>query len=169
MMEETSKVHAHAVPPVTLVLGVGNTLLSDESVGVRVIEYIGGEMTMAPGVELVDGGTMGLSLLPVMEEAANLIIVDAAILEDAPGTVCVYVGGEMDAFLRTRGRTPHDIGLDDLLDALRLRGRLPEARALVCIQPESISVGDSLSEAVAAAVPVAAHRVADLIRQWTGE
>ena len=112
---------------------------------------------------------MGLGLLPVMEEAENLVIVDAAILEASPGAVRVFVGGEMDAFLRTRGRTPHDIGLDDLLDALRLCDRLPVTRALICIQPKSISVGNTLSEAVAAAVPVAAYRVADLIRQWTGE
>lgn len=168
-MAETSEANSQSNVPVTLVLGVGNTLLSDESVGVRVVEYMGSEMVLPAGVVLMDGGTMGLGLLPMMQEAENLIIVDAAVLDMSPGAVRVFFGGEMDSFLRTRGRTPHDIGLDDLLDALRLCDRLPVTRALVCIQPRSISVGRTLSEAVASAVPLAARRVADLIRQWTGE
>ena len=152
--------------PDTLVLGIGNTLLSDEGVGVRVIEHMDSEVTLPPGVELMDGGTMGLGLLPSMEDARNLIVVDAARLNAETGTVRLFVGTDMDAFLKARGRTPHDVGLDDLMDALRIRDRLPANRALIGIQPEDLSVGNTLSEAVAAAIPEAATQTVDLTGRW---
>jgi hydrogenase maturation protease len=150
-----------------LVLGVGNVLLSDEAVGVRLAEAVGAAPEAAAlGLKALDGGTMGLSLLVEMEDAAALIIVDAARLGAAAGTVRVFLGAEMDDFLRHRGRSPHDIGLDDLMDGLRLRGAVPARRALIGIEPASLSVGRSLSPQVEAAVPIAVGCVLDLARTW---
>ncbi len=149
----------------TLVLGLGNTLLTDEAVGVRVVERLQG-MPVSAGLTLRDGGTMGLTLLVEMEDADAMVVVDAAWLQSDPGTMRVFEGAEMDHFLRTRGRNPHDIGLDDLMDALRLREAVPEHRALVGIEPASLSVGDSLSPAVALSVPKAAAAVLGIVEKW---
>lgn len=150
-----------------LVLGVGNTLLSDEAVGVRVTEALANHPERAAlGLRLMDGGTMGLTLLVDMEDADALIVVDAASLGAAPGTVQVFTGADMDHFLRHRGRSPHDIGLDDLMDGLRLRHAVPERRALIGIQPAVLTVGEHLTPAVAAAVPLAAQAVVELARGW---
>lgn len=151
-----------------LVLGLGNTLLSDEAVGVRVVDAL----TNAPesgelGLRLLDGGTMGMSLLVEMEDADALIIIDAAFLQESPGFLKVFEGQDMDHFLRHRGRSPHDIGLDDLMDGLRLREAVPERRALVAIQPEILTVGENLTESVAASVPKAVQTVVNLARRWT--
>lgn len=148
-----------------LILGLGNTLLTDEAVGVRVAEHVG-TRPEAAGLRILDGGTMGLTLLVEMEDADAMVIVDAAYLDAEPGTVRVFEGREMDHFLRTRGRNPHDIGLDDLMDALRLRQAVPERRALVGVQPADLSVGEQMTEAVAAAVPGAAAAVLDLVARW---
>jgi hydrogenase maturation protease len=150
-----------------LVLGIGNTLLSDEAVGVRVTEYLADHPEAAKlGLKLLDGGTMGLTLLVEMEDADALIVIDAAMLGQPAGSVQMFEGPDMDHFLRHRGRNPHDVGLDDLMDGLRLREAVPEHRALIGIQPLSIQVGEHLSPSVAAAVPEAAERIIALARRW---
>ena len=70
-------IERNSVHPI-LVLGVGNLLLTDESAGVRVIGFLEERMPESSGVILMDGGTIGLGLLNAMEDAASLIIVDAA-------------------------------------------------------------------------------------------
>ncbi len=150
-----------------LVLGLGNILLTDEQVGVRVAEAVGRHEDAATlGIRALDGGTMGLTLLVDMEDADAMIVIDAANLGGAPGDVAVFEGAEMDHFLRTRGRNPHDIGLDDMLDGLRLRGAVPERRALVGVQPEDMQVGEAMTPAVAAAVDEAVAAVMGLARRW---
>lgn len=150
-----------------LVLGVGNTLLTDEAVGVRVVEALQDHPDSAElGLKLMDGGTMGLTLLVAMEDADALIVVDAAYLGEGPGAVKVFEGPDMDHFLRNRGRSPHDIGLDDLMDGLRLREAVPEHRALVGIEPQILTIGEHLTEPVAMAVPQAANAILQLARRW---
>lgn len=150
-----------------LVLGVGNTLLTDEAVGVRVVEALAAHPDCAAlGLKPLDGGTMGMTLLVDMEDAEALVVVDAAQLHRDPGALEVFTGEDMDTFLRNRGRSPHDIGLDDLMDGLRLRGAVPERRALVAIQPETLTVGEHLTPAVADAVPRAVDEILTLAHAW---
>lgn len=150
-----------------LVLGLGNTLLTDEAVGVRVVEYLE-SMSEAKdlGLKLMDGGTMGLTLLVDMEDADAIIVIDAAVLGQEPGAVQVFEGLDMDHFLRHRGRSPHDIGLDDIMDGLRLREAVPEHRAIIGIQPEILTVGENLTADVQKAVPQAAKIVLEIVKRW---
>ncbi len=150
-----------------LVLGLGNILLSDEAVGVRVVNHLQGlPAADTQGLTLMDGGTMGLSLLVAMEDADAMIVIDAAVLGEKPGAVKIFEGSDMDYFLRHRGRSPHDIGLDDILDGLRLREAVPEHRALLGIQPAVLTIGEHLTVDVAAAVPMAAEAILHLVRSW---
>jgi len=150
-----------------LVLGLGNILLTDEAVGVRVVEHLQNHPDHdGLGLKLVDGGTMGLTLLIDMEDADAMIVVDAAVLDKEPGAVQIFEGPDMDHFLRHRGRSPHDIGLDDIMDGLRLREAVPERRALVGIQPAVLTVGEDLTPAVQDAVPQAAEAILELIQHW---
>jgi len=150
-----------------LVLGLGNTLLTDEAVGVRVIEHLrDNPKNDNTGLTLMDGGTMGLTLLVAMEDADAMIVVDAALLDQSPGAVHVFEGPDMDHFLRHRGRSPHDIGLDDIMDGLRLREAVPRHRALVGIQPAVLTVGEHLTPDVKAALPAAAKAIRALVASW---
>lgn len=150
----------------TLVLGVGNTLLTDEGVGVHVVNHLRRHHSDLSGVTFMDGGTLSFTLAESIAEADWLIVVDAAELKAPPGTVRVFEDLAMDRFLGVGKRSVHEVGLLDLLDIARLTDTLPVRRALVGIQPAQFGWGDWPSPPVAAAIPAAARRVLDLIRQW---
>ncbi len=150
----------------TLVLGIGNNLLSDEGAGVHAIHYLSEHYPPPPGVEYLDGGTLSFTLAAAVEEADNLIVLDAAQLNASPGTVRQFIGENMDNFLGNTKRSVHEVGLVDLLNIARLTERLPKNRALIGIQPEKLDWGEWPSEPVVQAIPQAAALVQALIHQW---
>jgi hydrogenase maturation protease len=142
-----------------LVLGVGNVLMRDEGVGVHVAREIARDQSSIGGdVRVVDGGTLGLDLLPLIADARALVLIDAVDLRAEPGTVSVLrddavhgaLGGHLSA---------HQVGLGDLVAVGRLTGALPERVVLVGIQPAVIEVGIELTTECAAAVPRAIDAV----------
>jgi hydrogenase maturation protease len=151
-----------SAPRPLLVLGVGNVLLRDEGVGVRVAREIAALPAgqLPPGTEVVDGGTLGLDLLPMIEDAAAIVMVDAVNLRSEPGATRVLRDEELHTAL-AQHVSPHQVGVGDLLAAARLAGSLPERVSLVAIQPEVIEIGLELTPAVEAAVPIAV----DLVRR----
>jgi hydrogenase maturation protease len=151
----------------TLVLGIGNTLLSDEGVGVHMLAHLETNHPDLPRVEYLDGGTLSFTLAAWIEEADNLVVIDAAQLDSAPGTVQVFEGDEMDRFAGRTKRSVHEVSLGDLLAMAHLTDTLPQHRALVAIQPGEIDWGSQLSDAVERALPEAAGRVAGLVRRWS--
>lgn len=152
----------------TLVLGVGNTILTDEGVGPWVVERLRALNPDAPGINWMDGGTLSFSIAAFVEDAEHLIVVDATELRADPGTVKVFEDEDMDRMLGGHGRSIHEVGLMDLMNMARLTERLPRRRALVGIQPEIVDWGTAPTAAVGAAMPVAARAVAELIGRWTG-
>jgi hydrogenase maturation protease len=117
--------------------------------------------------QCVDGGTMSFTLLPYVEAAASMLVIDAANLEQPPGTFVLFEGTAMDDFLTSaRRRTVHEVGLMDLLDIARLLGCLPTRRALLCVQPERIDWSMSLSAPVEQSIGAATLRVKALLQQW---
>jgi len=151
----------------TLVLGIGNTLLGDEGAGVWVIERLQRRSVADfPRLQLLDGGTLSFSLAPILEDSEQLIVVDAAELQQAPGSVQVFSGAAMDEFSRRACNSVHEVGLSDLLDIMRLTERLPTRRALVGIQPLFVDWSTEPSEPVARAIPEAVQRVLDLATGW---
>lgn len=153
----------------TLVLGVGNTILTDEGVGPWVVDRLSELNPEVPGVTWMDGGTLSFSIAASVEDAEYLIVVDATNLKADPGTVQVFVDAEMDRMLSQHGRSVHEVGLMDLMNMARFADRVPQRRALVGIQPEIVDWGTEPSPRVAAAVPEAARAVAALIKDWTGQ
>ena len=151
----------------TLVLGIGNTLLTDEGAGIHVLQALQESYPETTGVTYLDGGTLSFTLAGAVEESDNLIVLDAAQLKSKPGTVDCLVNEEMDNFLGTTKRSVHEVGLLDLLDIARLTGNLPVRRALVAIQPDVIDWGERPTEDVAAAIPVAVDKVVGLLKEWT--
>lgn len=151
----------------TLVLGMGNTLLRDEGVGVHTVRYLQHRHGDTVGAEFLDAGTLSFALVSRIEEGRNLIILDAVHMQEPPGTVRVFEGEDMDRFLKQRRRlSMHEVSLVDLLAIARLTGLLPPRRALVGIEPESFDLGEQPTEPVARAIPLAAEAVLGLIRRW---
>jgi len=151
-----------------LVLGIGNTLLSDEGVGVHAIHYLAEHSPQLPDVELLDGGTLSFTLAGSIAEADGLIVVDAARLDEAPGSVRQFEGAAMDAFLKGSRGSVHEVGLSELLDMARLTGDLPGQRCLIGIQPRVLDWGEQPTPEVAAALPAAAGLVLETIGRWRG-
>lgn len=149
-----------------LVLGLGNRLLGDDAAGPIVIEQLVQRHGERPGTSWRDGGTLGLSLLPEIEDADALVVVDAARFGASPGTVQVFEGLAMDAQLGGRKQSAHELALADLMGAAALGGRLPPRRALVAVEPASTALGLEPTPAVAAALPALVSAVEALVARW---
>ena len=146
------------------IVGIGNNLLTDDGAGIHALNLLANEQT--DGVNCIDGGTVGLALLDRLSARDGLIALDAMILGKKPGTVTVLQGEDMDAHLRNQRGSVHEVGLSDLMDALRLRGELPDNRALIGIEPADMDWGTEPTQPVAAAVPEAAAQARRLVREW---
>ena len=149
-----------------LVLGLGNTLLTDEAVGIAVIRRLQADHADLANVRYLDGGTLSFTLADPIAEASGLIVVDAAALGQTPGSVRVFEDDAMDRQLSGKGKSVHEVSLADLLDMARLTDTLPEKRCLVAIEPETVDWGEQLTPAVAAAVPKAVDAVRGVIERW---
>jgi len=135
-----------------LVLGLGNLLLGDDALGLRLLEALASERSAA---EFLDGGTRGLALLPYLAHRRALIILDAVALGAPPGTVHRLQGDTLSAH---RAVTAHGSNALELLAAARLLGDLPPFVTIIGIEPACIRTGIGLSPAVEAAIPEALFR-----------
>lgn len=153
----------------TLILGIGNTLLSDEGTGVHALNLIQSEYTDIPNITFLDGGTLSFTLASWIEDCDNLIVFDAAELQLPAGSVKTFAGADMDAFLGAAKRSAHEVGLMDLMDIARLTDHLPVNRALIGIQPEYMDWGMQPTEAVQQALPDAVKQAIILIETWNNE
>lgn len=150
----------------TLILGIGNNLLTDEGIGVHVVQYLEKHHADTPDVTFLDGGTLSFTLAEPMAEHDNLIVVDAARLGEPAGTIKCLEGEDMDRYLKGNRASVHEVGLVDLFDISRLSGTFPKNRALIGVEPESLGWGDYPSPAVAPAIAGAARRALDLAARW---
>ena len=149
----------------TLVLGLGNILLGDEGVGIRVVERLQARYDLPDEVQVLDGGTLGLDLLPYVEDADRLLVVDAMELGAEPGTIARLEGKEVPAYLGVKV-SPHQVGLADLMAVTRLRGQFPSELVLWGVQPAVIAVGIDLSPVVEAQVEPLVEKVVAELQQW---
>lgn len=152
----------------TLILGLGNVLLTDEAVGAEVLKQLAPLAESDPDLRLYDGGTLSFTLAGPIGDAERLIVVDAAAMNDPPGTVRLFEGEAMDRQLSQHAKSVHEVSLADLFDIARLTDSLPSQRALIGIEPERIDWGDQLTPAVAAAVPETIQLITDLLARWRG-
>ena len=153
----------------TTILGIGNSLLRDEGIGIHVLKALKAQLPDDDSLSLIDGGTLSFTLATEIETSDRLVVIDAAQLGDVPGTVRCFIGDEMDNFLGSCKRSVHEVGLLDLFDIARLTQTLPGQRALVGIQPASVDWGEEPTEPVAAAIPVAVQKVCELLELWRTE
>ncbi|MFT9417387.1 HyaD/HybD family hydrogenase maturation endopeptidase [Acetobacter sp.] len=152
-----------------LVLGIGNILWADEGFGVRAVEHLAAHYSFGPEVEIMDGGTQGLYLLPVLEDLETLIIVDAIDFGLPPATLHHVEGSAVPATIGARKMSLHQTGFQEVLALLDLRGHAPRAIHLVGVQPVTMQdYGGGLTEAVARQVSPAVQMVLDLLTQRYG-
>lgn len=151
-----------------LLLGIGNTLLSDEGIGIHIVQaLLDAPEGLRAGVEYLDGGTLSFTLAGPIQDADALIVVDAAQLNAVPGALQIFLGEDMDQFLNAnRKSSVHEVGLTDLRAIAILAGHWPARRAMLAIQPQKLDWGEQPSEAVAAAIPLACQQINLLMDAW---
>lgn len=148
-----------------LVLGIGNLLMTDDAAGVEVVNRLKERCSFPEEITLLDGGTLGLDLLPYLEGVDRLLVVDAVETDEAPGTVVRMSGDDIPLTLATKV-SPHQMGLKDLLLVAELQGHAPEEMVLLGVQPVSTAMGLERSPAITAAIEVLCARVLDELAAW---
>lgn len=130
-----------------LVLGLGNVLCGDDGLGIVAVHELERLYRPAGGVSLVDGGTLGLSLLSIFQDSQDVIIVDAIHADGPPGSLVRLEGDDVAPAVRTR-LSVHQIGVADLLDGLRLLDTYPRRLILLGLVPVTMELGLERSAAI---------------------
>jgi hydrogenase maturation protease len=143
-----------------LVLGLGNVLLGDDGVGAAAIALLLDRYEPPPRARVLDGGTLGLSLLPYLEDAESVILVDAIRTDRAAGSLVRLDGEEVAPAVATR-LSPHQIGVSDLLDGARWLGRYPARLVLLGLVPDTMDLVVGLSPQVAPSLPALVDGIVD--------
>jgi len=123
------------------------------------------EYTFPDSVELIDGGTKGLDLLPLFENRDKILIIDAANFRKEPGTIDMIEGDNIPSFLSTK-LSVHQIGLPDTLFAAKLMDIIPAEMCLVGIQPKSMETSTELSEEVRNQFEPFVRAILGKLRDW---
>jgi hydrogenase maturation protease len=132
--------------------------MGDDGFGLAVLARLGERWQLPEDVELVDGGTWGMSLLPTIEDSDHVLFLDAINTGSAPGTIAVIEREQLPRYFMLK-LSPHQIDIREVLAACELRGTLPDVTEAYGAQPEVIDMSTELSPALAARV----DEVADLV------
>ena len=150
-----------------VVLGIGNVLWADEGFGVRCVEALQAGWDFAPHVQLIDGGTQGLYLIPQVTAARRLLIIDAVDYGLAPGTLKLVENDQVPRFLGAKKMSLHQTGFQEVLMLAELTGRYPDEVLLIGCQPEQLEdYGGSLRPCVKAALERALAIAVERLEAW---
>jgi hydrogenase maturation protease len=164
-MRETQQMGVFQWPDRILLMGLGNILLGDEGVGIHAVHHLKERYHFDPPIEIVDGGTLGLDLLPFLENTDNALFVDAIDFGKEPGYVEEIEDGNIASAIQTR-LSVHHIGLSDLLLAALWMDKKPKKICLIGIQPESLAMGLKLSESIEDKMEELVKRVIARLETW---
>lgn len=148
-----------------LVLGLGNTIMTDDGFGVKVVTALSSRYHFHGPVKLVDGGTLGLDLLPQLEDVESLLIVDALDMRAEPGNVFRLEGDEVPRAFASK-LSVHQMGLQDLLAVAEFQGHSPRNLVVWGVQPECIEMGTELTATIAVMVEPVVKKVLAELEGW---
>jgi len=149
----------------TLILGLGNSLMGDDGFGVKAVTALSSRYRLSGDVRLLDGGTLGLDLLPYLEGVEHLLIIDALEMQAPPGKVFRLEGEDVPRAFASK-LSVHQMGIQDLLAVAELQGHLPNRLVVWGVQPQSIEMRLELTPAVAAALPEVVQGVVTELQDW---
>ena len=151
--------------PKTIVIGVGSPLMGDDGVGVVAVERLREEVGSVEGVAFLDGGTWGMQLLPAIEDADRLLVLDAIRDGRSPGVVVRLEKDEIPRLLYQKV-SPHQIDLREVFAVAELRGTVPAEAVALGVEPDRVEFRDGLSEAVQGALPDLLAAAVEQLRRW---
>ena len=148
-----------------LVLGLGNLVMTDDALGSRTIQELEKRFRFPEQVVLLDGGTLGLDLLPRLEGIEKLLVVDALQMGAAPGEVFRLEGEDVPRAFANK-LSVHQMGLQDLLAVAELQGHLPQQLVVWGAQSGSIEMGMEMTAAVSTAMERVIIAVVEELTRW---
>jgi hydrogenase maturation protease len=148
-----------------LVIGLGNPIMADDGLGLAALERLRERWSVPKSVRLVDGGTWGMNLLPLIEGAEHVIFLDAI---DAGRPVGTAVVVERDELPRLFGLklSAHQVDLREVLAAAELRGTLPASLVAIGLQPGRVEMGVGLSPEVEAGLDDVLGLLSERLARW---
>lgn len=147
------------------VLGIGNTILTDEGFGVRVVEYLQKNYKFPQNVALIDGGTLGVELQHFIIGTQKLLIIDSIDGGAAQGTTFHLHGDEILKHF-TQKISAHEIGIQDILTMLEITGKKIPCVELLGAQPYSLDAGTELTPQMEKLLPQFADKALEILKSW---
>jgi len=132
-----------------IVIGLGNTLMSDEGVGVRVVQRLLDFAGRFPLVDFVDAGTAGMSILHLIRDKDKAIFIDCARMGEKPGAIRKFTPQEIKSTKVLAHRSLHEADLIKVIDLAGQLGQCPAEMVIFGIEPEVVEPGAGLSETLA--------------------
>lgn len=149
----------------TIVLGVGNKLLSDEGLGVEAVQALRHLYNFSEKVELLDGGTLGLDLLYFLDGCDRLLILDAVLGGKEPGTIYRIEGQDVKGYFK-RKVSAHEIGIQEVLAMMEIMGKTPKEVCVMGIEPQRFDISTELSPIVKEKLPALLEMVVEKLKEW---
>ncbi len=150
--------------PATRILALGNVLVSDDAVGPYLLATLHAHWTFPDGVDLVDAGTPGFDLLPMIDDVQTLILLDSITGPGEPGSVHLSTREQIIGGRLPQRRGPHDPSLRAVLLEAQMRGIGPEKVFLVGVVPKYTRAGTQLTKIVREALPEAEKLTIEILR-----
>lgn len=147
------------------VLGIGNTILSDEGFGVKVVEHLKKNYDFPENVALIDGGTLGVELQHFIVGTKKLLIIDSIDGGDEAGKIFHLRGDEILKHF-TQKISAHEIGIQDILTMLEITDKKIPVVELIGAQPYSLDAGTELTPEMKKLVPIFAEKVLEILKSW---
>lgn len=147
------------------ILGIGNTLYSDEGIGVQILPTLEEFFKDDPFVEVFDGSTDGMRLLGPVEDADYLIIIDAINAGKEGGTIITVEGDEVPAYFGVK-MSIHQLGFQEVLAAAKMRDRYPKNIVMIGMQPTSLELGVELTKTNQEKVPELIEEIIKQVNHW---
>lgn len=148
------------------ILGIGNTLFSDEGVGIHLLPILEEALKDYENIDIVEGLTDGMKLLGPVEDAENLIIIDAINAGKPGGSIIKLEGNEIPAYFGIK-MSIHQLGFQEVLLAAKMRERYPKQIVMFGMQPTSLELGIGLTETNQARLKELALTVIDQVNIWS--
>ena len=156
------------IPKDVAVLGIGNLLLGDEGFGVHVIKRLSNDYIFKPDIELLDGGTSGISLMGLIEDVKKLIVIDCIDIKGEYGSIFIFNQKEIKNAQGIRF-SPHQIGLLDVLDLLAIKDMGPSDIRFIGVIGKDFSQGLELSRPLKNVLPKVCDLVLTLLKEFNIE
>lgn len=147
------------------ILGIGNLLMGDEGVGIHALNKLQESYTFSPDINFVDGGTIGIDLIPYFEDCKKMIIIDAVDFQEEPGYVGVLQNEEIKYRFNTK-LSLHHAGLSDVLSIIELQEIEAPDMILIGVQPEKVEMGLNLTETISNKMDSVIQIILNKLEEW---